>query len=917
MKKVHRRSKRLQKFSAIILVITLVIVFLSGNPFREQKVLAAWSPLPGDVLVNGSFELNSSGNRYTFDNKALSNVPPLGWKSLPASNGFETWASGFTPGRPGDIAYGSNEDGSYLAELNANTDKGNGVYYQTVNLPTDTIYKWQASHRGRMSAAQPDTALVNIGAAANATLTTNNPVINTASGANLETSTLMSDTNRKNDAVKWSTYNGFYCPGSATVAGTASIDTTFALASKTVSSNSIGSEGNLVDSCSMVPVAAGSILTISKGVKANLNGLLKALNGADIGDMDVRGYSLIQGPAYSDVFDGETADTSSLAVGEYPVAAVVISGTDIFIVDAKIVVTATVSGKVTGLYDNGNITITYTVNGEEKSTVTGPDGKYSIEGIPPGSAVVINAPEDKDGYKPATPETGYNLPNITDNVPGCDFEFVPLKTAMTVSKTADKSTAIPGDVIHYTVTVKNTGESLLSGITPTDTMSNDHVMNLTPPAGFNGTLAAGASVIYTASYTVTAADIGKTVKNTVSVTSKETTAAGYPAVTDTAKTEILDPSMTVAKTVDKVTAVQGDVIHYTVKVTNTGELALTDLVPVDNMSNGYNLTLIPPTGFNGTLAAGASVIYTANYTVKAEDAGKTIINTVTVTSKETTQTDPTAVYKDTATTTVNTVTTVPQIEYTVIYEPGEHGAFPAQVTNNLHYGDKTPAAPAADGNPGWYFAGWSPAPEATVTGNATYVAQWFFKAPEGDNKVTLHLSKELTDGSGAKGGDGKKFAVRLYDESMNLLGRYILSANTGEVSIEKLSSGTTYYLAEEAGNGFKLLGYNAEGFESTGYGAVGIKIPILSVAENMDIYVTVKNQIIDLTDIPDTDPPLVPFTPPENPPVIGIPDKTPTQVSLPWTGDKNSPLPFITLGLSIIVPGSIAINKRRSKKSTK
>ncbi|MDR1616909.1 MAG: InlB B-repeat-containing protein, partial [Syntrophomonadaceae bacterium] len=69
------------------------------------------------------------------------------------------------------------------------------------------------------------------------------------------------------------------------------------------------------------------------------------------------------------------------------------------------------------------------------------------------------------------------------------------------------------------------------------------------------------------------------------------------------------------------------------------------------------------------------------------------------------------------------------VEYTVTYLPGDHGTFAQQETNALHYGDSTPEAPAATGEDGWSFDGWSPGVALTVTDNATYTAQWI--------KVTL------------------------------------------------------------------------------------------------------------------------------------------------------------------------------------
>ncbi len=62
--------------------------------------------------------------------------------------------------------------------------------------------------------------------------------------------------------------------------------------------------------------------------------------------------------------------------------------------------------------------------------------------------------------------------------------------------------------------------------------------------------------------------------------------------------------------------------------------------------------------------------------------------------------------------------------YTVTYLPGDHGTFDAQ-TYTAAYGAQTPSfsgTPA--GVSGYTFSSWSPAVSSTVTGNATYTAQW-------------------------------------------------------------------------------------------------------------------------------------------------------------------------------------------------
>ena len=69
------------------------------------------------------------------------------------------------------------------------------------------------------------------------------------------------------------------------------------------------------------------------------------------------------------------------------------------------------------------------------------------------------------------------------------------------------------------------------------------------------------------------------------------------------------------------------------------------------------------------------------------------------------------------------------IEYWVVYAPGDHGTWlvPSEgaTFSGLVYGVPTPGfALIPTGQPGWEFAGWSPAVSETITGNATYVAQW-------------------------------------------------------------------------------------------------------------------------------------------------------------------------------------------------
>jgi hypothetical protein len=63
--------------------------------------------------------------------------------------------------------------------------------------------------------------------------------------------------------------------------------------------------------------------------------------------------------------------------------------------------------------------------------------------------------------------------------------------------------------------------------------------------------------------------------------------------------------------------------------------------------------------------------------------------------------------------------------YSVTFDYGTHALFPIlEVIDFIPEGSPTPAAPQPVAQPGWRLVGWYPALALTVTGDATYTAQW-------------------------------------------------------------------------------------------------------------------------------------------------------------------------------------------------
>ena len=212
----------------------------------------------------------------------------------------------------------------------------------------------------------------------------------------------------------------------------------------------------------------------------------------------------------------------------------------------------------------------------------------------------------------------------------------------TVTKTVDNATPNVDDTITYTITVRNTGNTTLNGLTVTDTMDDGRTVTWgTLPEGVThiadtnnlsiSGLASQTDVEITATYTVVATDAGATFQNTVTVSDGTTseTPDEPPEVT------VSNPNVSINKTVSGMSgadnrAVEGDALTYTISVKNSGNTKL-DVAVSDDMWTAGKVNSAELDGTTIDVSSGS-------YTISGLDVGesKSITYTYTVTAEDVT-----------------------------------------------------------------------------------------------------------------------------------------------------------------------------------------------------------------------------------------------------------------------------------------
>ncbi|MCT1363492.1 MULTISPECIES: isopeptide-forming domain-containing fimbrial protein [unclassified Microbacterium] len=306
-----------------------------------------------------------------------------------------------------------------------------------------------------------------------------------------------------------------------------------------------------------------------------------------------------------------------------------------------------------------DVVITYSV------TVDATAGGETIANTATGEATPLIPADPSDPESPTTPGTPITPPPSSTEHPVNEPGFAFAKTVDPAAGTA----VDPGDVLTYTLTAVNTGQTALDPVTITDDLSGvlpyatfnaDAVASIAgaaaAPATLDGTelswtgaLAVGQTVTVTYSVTVSADGVGTVIENAASATATPpggSTITPPPGVTTN---PVNEPGFSVSKSVDPAagTAVDpGSVLTYTVTGVNTGETALDPVTVTDDLSGvlahaeynddatatiGGTVTTAPTVAeeglsWTGALQVGETVTITYSVTVRADAGGSVIEN---------------------------------------------------------------------------------------------------------------------------------------------------------------------------------------------------------------------------------------------------------------------------------------------------
>ncbi|MDY0947154.1 hypothetical protein SOM11_14250 [Frigoribacterium sp. CFBP9039] len=299
--------------------------------------------------------------------------------------------------------------------------------------------------------------------------------------------------------------------------------------------------------------------------------------------------------------------------------------------------------------NTGNVTATDVspVEGDFSGTGTiSPVTPTAADSLAPGDSatftatyVVTQADVDSGALSNTATATGTTPGGDPFPTPPDSTVTVPVTSgpALAVEKTADTTEiTAAGQTVTYSFVVTNNGNITVTDVSPVeaDFSGTGTLSPLTPTAA--ASLAPGESATFTATYVVTQADVDSgNLTNTATATG--TTPGGDPVPTPPGSTVEIPttpaPSITVQKTADTTEITEaGQTVTYSFVVTNTGNVTVSDVSPVEaDFSGAGDLGPITP-ATAASLAPGGSATFTATYVVTQADIDSgNLTNTATAT----------------------------------------------------------------------------------------------------------------------------------------------------------------------------------------------------------------------------------------------------------------------------------------------
>ena len=244
--------------------------------------------------------------------------------------------------------------------------------------------------------------------------------------------------------------------------------------------------------------------------------------------------------------------------------------------------------------------VTYVSSSPPYSTVSGKVYTWNIGDVNAGASGEVTITVQVDAGTPDGTVLA-NLGTVKYNGPGGpeppvdDWKNITVTApVMSFSKTADVTTADPGDLIIYTLAYHNAGNGTATGVVIVDTNPEytTFVSSSPSPSSVNGRIytydigsvpaETSGTVVITVKVNAGTPD-GTILENVAVMNYDDANGNPYPEEPGTATTTVTAPVMTFDKSADVATANPGDQITYTLSYHNTGSGTATGVVIQDTI----------------------------------------------------------------------------------------------------------------------------------------------------------------------------------------------------------------------------------------------------------------------------------------------------------------------------------------------